>query len=678
MRKFKTAKLTGLFLGMAIALNGCGGVETPNAVPSETPAKALSSEAPGTLTAANSEAASTETLVYTGGYTLSYEFAPEDTDSAWDTNSASAVEFNGGTAQISGEGAKFADGILTIAQAGTYVLSGTLADGQVLIDAGKNDDVRLVMNGVSLSNATGPAIYAPQSEKIVLILEKGTENTVSDGAGYSNSEDADAPDAAIFIQDNLSVTGEGTLTVTGSYKHGIRAQDVLAVTGGVISINSVGDALRGRDGVAIQNGAFTLDAGGDGIQSNNDEDGAKGFVVINGGTFEIKSKNDGIQAQTALSVADGVFRITTGGGSAAAPTQEENFRGRWGEAAQTETAEDESVSMKALKAGKQVYIAGGDFTVDAEDDAVHSNDSIVVTAGKFEIKTGDDGFHADAALEIAGGEISITSCYEGIEGLSVTIGGGDITVAASDDGINSAGGVDSGSQWGGPMGRDQFSSNGDCFVKITGGTLDLSASRDGIDANGNIDFSGGTAKISGPSQGMEGAIDLDGTLTVTGGELITAGSVLGISEDSTQPAILVSYTAQQDSGSIIAIKDANGNTLLEYTSKNSYSLSGFTSPEFKQGETYSLFIDGEKQVDIKLENTVTSISDDGGAYSGGGRGGWGGGTRPGGGGRPEGGGMTMPSGDPPQNGNTFPGGGAFPGRGTRPDGVMPSEGSGGA
>jgi len=245
-----------------------------------------------------------------------------------------------------------------------------------------------------------------------------------------------------------------------------------------------------------------------------------------------------------------------------------------------------------------------------------------MTDGSFSIKTGDDGIHADNSVEISGGIINIPVCYEGIEGLTVTIGGGDITVTASDDAINAAG-----------------DSANDIFVRVTGGTLDLYAPGDGIDANGNIFIDGGELKISGPSQGMEGAIDLDGSLTVTGGEFITAGSVIGVSQDSEQPVILVSYTSQQKSGSVISVKDSGGNTVLEYTSKTAFSMSGFTSPSFKIGETYALFIDGERKCDIKLDGVVTSISDDGSAYSGG-RGGmgsmggrgsmgdWGGGTPP--------------------------------------------------
>jgi hypothetical protein len=596
-------------------------------------------EAPSTneTVAQTSDAAD---AINTGAFTTVYAYAAEDTDSSWDKNSATSVVFDGKTATISGSGAEFVDYTLTIKQPGTYALSGTLSNGQVFIDAGKDDIVRLVLNGVSLHNETGPAVYAAQSEKVILILEAGTDNRISDGGGYAEADDTDTPDAAVFAQDNLSITGNGALTVIGGHNHGVRAQDDLVITGGTLSVEAVGDALRGRDGVAIQSGSLTLKAEGDGIQSNNTEDDAKGFVTISGGTFTIEARNDGIQAQSALTVTGGEFHIKTGGGSANAPVREEDFRGggfggrgeRGGNAPIQAETEEETVSMKALKAGKLLRIAGGEFYIDAEDDAVHANGDIDITSGVLSIQSGDDALHADAALNIEDGSIHIPVCYEGLEGLSVTITGGEIAVIASDDAINAAGGADNASQFGGPMGADSFATSGERFVRVSGGMLDLSAARDGIDSNGDIFLAGGVVKISGPSQGMEGAIDLDGNLLVTGGEMITAGSVINPSADSTQAVLLVSYSAQQAVGSVIAVKDANGNTLLEYTAKNAYTASGFSSPSLRVGETVALFIDGEKRTDIQLSGVITNVADDGGAYSGGfggGRGNRGGGMPPG-------------------------------------------------
>ena len=529
-------------------------------------------------------------------------------------NNVTSIIFEGLTAQVSGTGAVFLDRTLTIREPGTYVLSGILENGQVHINAGRDDAVSLVLNGVSLHNETGPAIFSQRSRETIIVLEEGTHNTISDSARQT---DSDERNAAIYVQNNLHLTGEGSLSVIGNYRHGIRAQDILTITGGSITVDSTGHSLLGRNGVIIDGGNFTFNAGADGIQSSRTTGDDVGFITISGGDFNIHAQNDGIQAESTLTITGGVFHIVTGGGSASVPVRQSNFNRGWGgrPGPAIQTADD-SVSMKGLKAGKQVIIMGGDFIIDTEDDGVHSDGDILITSGRLQIKTGDDGIHADGAVVISGGDIDIPVCYEGIEGLSVTISGGNISIISTNDALNAASPDDTPNMgWG----RRQLNEN--IFVRITGGTVDLHAFADGIDSNGNIFIEGGMLMISGPSMIMEGAVDFDGAFVITGGELITAGSILGISQGTTQPVILVSYTRQQASGSVIAIKDQNENTLLEYTSKTAFSYSGFTSPHFSIGETYSLFINGEKRTDIRLNNIGTGISDTGGTYNQG-RGRW--------------------------------------------------------
>jgi hypothetical protein len=132
---------------------------------------------------------------------------------------------------------------------------------------------------------------------------------------------------------------------------------------------------------------------------------------------------------------------------------------------------------------------------------------------------------------------------------------------------------------------------------------------DGIDSNNNVFLEGGTLHISGPSRGMEGAIDVDGSVLITGGRLITAGSVVSVSGQSTQPALLVTYSQQLPTGALIEIRDTSGNTILDYTAKNAFLMSAFTSPNFVIGKTYSLYINREKVQDITLNSVITTIGD---------------------------------------------------------------------
>ena|GEM_PF-111616 len=585
----------------------------------------------------------------------------KDLDSSWDTNAA-AITLRDTEITAEGSGVSVSGKTATITAAGTYVVSGTLTDGQIQVNTAKNDHVRLVLNGASITNKSGAPIYAASCDKLVVILADGTENILTDGGdSFIYADEAEKePNAALFCKDDLSINGAGSLTVNAGFNNGIGTKDDLVIISGSITVTAKNHGLRGNDSISVYGGMLTIDAGADGLQTSNTDEPEKGWLYIADGTFKIKAANDGIQSEKDMTITGGSFTITTGGGSGAASVQQDGFGGNR-QPGQSPQAED-TVSIKGIKTAKQLTLTGGAFTIDAEDDALHANESILITGGTFHIKTGDDGIHADNAVEISGGEITVAKSYEGIEGLSVTISGGDISVIASDDGINSAGGDDGemfggvrpqggaaglpqdwqqgtpqedrpqrpqGGQWpqegqaGGGMNEPRFQATEGAFIRISGGTIDIFSAVDGIDSNGDLTIEGGTVKVSGSSMGAEGAIDLDGKFMITGGELITAGSVYTASEDSTQALLLVSYNAQQQAGSIITLKDAKGNTVLEYTSKTAYSASGFTSPSFKQGETYTLFIDNKKRLDITISGLVTSIGDDGGAYNigmGGGRG----------------------------------------------------------
>ena len=442
---------------------------------------------------------------------------------------------------------EFIDGVALITKGGRYRISGEHT-GQILINATRSDEVEIILDGVILNNPAGQAIFAPRSKSVELILADGTVNYISDGI-HSDTEN----NAAIFVQHDLVISGNGTLNVTGNFHHGIRAQDFLVISGGTINITAAGDALRGRDGVIIQDGEFNLIAGGDGIQSNNDSNPDYGFITINGGTFNISAGDDGMQAET----------------------------------------------------------------------------SITIYNGSLTIKAADDGITTGGSVLIAGGYINITESYEGIEGLNVTITGGIVNVYARDDGINARDSELTGMnnmRGGWQMMRGPANQN--MYVRITGGIINIHALRDGIDSNNNIFLEGGSLSISGQSMGMEGAIDLDGVFLLTGGELITAGSVMNVSGQSTQPILYVTFNQQLPAGTSIDIRDENEKILLSYTALMAFRVSAFTSPEFKIGKTYSLYVNDQKASDAALGSIITSL---GGSnnYMGGGRGNMGGGISPG-------------------------------------------------
>ena len=372
------------------------------------------------------------------------------------------------------------EGDLTITEAGTYLLSGSY-EGMILIEAGEEDKVQLVLENAELRNEDGPAIYVRCADKVFLTAAEGTVNTISDGADYTLVDEDSTLDAAVFSRADLSINGTGTLTITGNYKHAVVSKDDLVVTARDLTVIAQNVGLNGKDCVKLSGAALSITAGSDGIRSDNGTDAEKGFISIVDSTVSIVSGKDGIQAETVFTAENAAVTISAGGGSA-----------------------DAAESCKGVKAGASVTIDGGVWQIDSRDDAIHAEGSLLIRGGDFTLQSGDDGIHANEKVEIAGGRLSITA-YEGIEGTYVLISGGEISIAASDDGINAA----------------RKSSAWAPTVEISGGTVSITmgpGDTDGIDANGSLIISGGTISISGSSP-----FDYDGSASFTGGTVTVNG-----------------------------------------------------------------------------------------------------------------------------------------------------------
>ncbi|MBR6684525.1 MAG: carbohydrate-binding domain-containing protein [Firmicutes bacterium] len=264
----------------------------------------------------------------------------------------------------------------------------------------------------------------------------------------------------------------------------------------------------------------------------------------------------------------------------------------------TEETEEEadSTSIKGLKASGSLLIEGGSFVIDSADDAIHSNMSVTIEGGSFEIASGDDGVHADEKLTINACTMKISESYEGLEAQDVVINGGDISLVASDDGLNAAGGTDSSGTGG--RGGDVFGpgmmggmSVGNGSITISGGNLYMEASGDGIDANGHIEMTGGYVVVCGPNKGDTATLDYDTTATISGGTFIGSGAS-GMAQtfsDSSQGVIACSI-GNQSAGSTITLNDAGGNVIVEYEPPLDYAVFIYSSEEIVKGETYTLTV----------------------------------------------------------------------------------------
>lgn len=505
-----------------------------------------------------------------GGNTVIMPDLSADTE-APDLTDAVTIALEGETAAISGDGAAAEGGVVTVTAGGPYVISGSLAEGRIIVNAPKQE-VTLVLQNADIGYSYGSPLYVYKAKTVTVYLPEGTASTLTDGTAYSfddaySSEEEDELNACLYAKSDLVIAGTGRLTVNAKYNNGITGKDTLRIEKAALLVTAANHGINGKDSLTVKNADITVTCGGDAMRSTNDSDSTMGWVAIADSTLNLTAGEDGIQAETVLTVDGGTVTVTTAGGAGGSIGAD--------------------ASAKGLKAGTRLTVTDGTFTLNCCDDAVHSNGDITIAGGSFTIATGDDGMHADDTLTVSGGTVNITRSYEGLEGSVVQITGGSITLVADDDGINAAGGSDQ-SGFGG-FSPDRFGSTGDYRIVITGGVVEIDASGDGIDSNGDIEISGGELYISGPTSNGDGAIDCDGSAVITGGIVVAAGST-GMAQNfgsgSAQGSILVNLSG--GAGQTVTLKDAGGSILASYAPTKSYGCVVISAPGVVQGGTYTV------------------------------------------------------------------------------------------
>lgn len=581
-RKLFRGKAAALVLIMALAATSISGCKSQTSTENTVVTKSTQADS-GTNGTTDSNTAEA---------TVDKDFTDRDKDGSYDESSAVKINLDSDKAEAEGAGAgvSISGSTVTISKEGTYLVSGTLDNGQIIVDAADTDKVQIVLANAGINCETSAAIYVKSADKVFVTLADGTTNKLSGGTEYIDTDD-NTVDGVIFSKEDLTVNGSGSLEINASFKHGIVSKDTLAVTGGNISVNAVSQCLAGKDEVKILAGTFLLTTSGKAVKSSNEDDTSLG----------------------------------------------------------------------------NIYVAGGTFTVNSKDDSFHASGTMVIDGGTFTVESGDDAFHADQDLAINNGTITVTSCYEGLEAYRVSVNGGEISIQASDDGINaaqpkasSAEGQDTGQGDSGkekpempsdnqeksnsPMSEENHSGTqseenlpkegrqrrgGDpggkgamgggqmggsmendtnAYIKITGGTLYVDAGGDGLDSNGSLLISGGMVYVTGPVSDGDGAIDYNGDGIITGGTVIAVGSsgmAQGFGDSSTQCSVLHNLTAQQEAGTVITLKDKEGNELISFTPEKKYSSLVISSPKLQTGSTYTLTA-GSEQAELTLESIVTS------------------------------------------------------------------------
>lgn len=480
----------------------------------------------------------------------------EVTGDEWKENTGAIVLSDSGIT-VTGTGAYVDGNTVIITEGGDWEVTGSCSDGMIYVNTGEekdvNDKVKLRLNGMNLTDPDGPAIYFDRCKKAFITIESGTTNTVSDGASYTKtieehiidgaaySIDASQAKGAIHTDDTLEIKGKGTLNVSGNYKHGIATDDDILIENGVIRITSVKDGIHANDDITLngKNIEITIDTQSDGLDSE--------------GTLHL-------ELVKSLSV--------TGSG-------------------------------KGIKAESDLYVNSGVYIIVSGDDSIHCNGNVTVGNGEFTITSGDDGIHADTTLTIENGTINITKSYEGLEANDVIINGGVISVVASDDGVNAAGGQDQSSQGGRP-GQNPFrpGASSNCSITVNGGELYVTASGDGVDSNGALTFNDGIVVVQGPQTGGNFAVDADGTVGFNGGTVVAICSSNAMWEDITRKTGGSVYNKSAGSvskDSMICVTDSSGNVLAAVKSRISGNIgvlfyksnTTLSSVRFVTGGTYN-------------------------------------------------------------------------------------------
>lgn len=558
-------------------------------------------------------------------------FTDRDLAGTWEECVNVTLSDSGSTAD--GDGVNIDGSTVTVTRAGTYRFTGSLSQGQLRVSVGEQDKVQLVLENVSVSCTGGPALYILSGDKIFVTLADGSENHLETTGEFTNTAETNL-DGAVFSKSDVTFNGTGSLAVTCETAHGMVSKDDMKITGGTYTVTAAKQGISGKDSLRICGGDITVNSGTDGLRSKNDEDAARGYIYISGGTWNITAGGDGMDASGEILIVGGTFTVFTGEGSDSVTHSD----GSWGggmmggwpggwEDTQTDT---DAVSCKAVKAGTQLTLTGGTFTLDSQDDALHCGGDLTVSGGEYTIASGDDALHADGALTVSNGNMEITKSYEGLEGTYITVSGGDIRLTASDDGMNAAGGND-GSGMAGPWGQGGFGEATDAYILISGGTLRMDAGGDGIDSNGDLTVTGGTVYLDGPENSGNGALDYAGTGTITGGTVVALGAsgmAMNFGTSSTQGAILCGLNGTAPADTEVTLKDAEGNLLASYTSGKSFQSILISAPGVEVGKTYTVSV-GSASADITMDSVIYGSGSGMGGGMGGGPGGMGGG-RPGG------------------------------------------------
>ena len=628
---YRRKKLLALFFAMALSMTavaGCTGAKssTGNVVSLETETNAEE-------TSAQSEA---------GTFSSADMFTERDLAGTYEESGAVYVTLSDDGITGETDGVVIKGQMVTITAEGTYIFSGTLSEGQIVVDA-DNAKVQIVFDNVDITCASSAAVYVKSAEKVFVTLAEGSQNTLRNTDEYVAIDDNNI-DAVIFAKSDLTLNGTGSLTIISAEGHGIVSKDDLKIIGGTYDITAAGHALSGKDSVRIADGTFILTAEKDGIHAENADDEEKGYIYIADGDFTITSDGDGMDASNIVQIEDGTLDITAGGGAAnSLKTHESDVPGGPGggmpqngekldgesmpqmgekpdgenmtemgkrpdgttppekpsQTDQSDTADETAAPDNATDHQSSSAETTEDTTTDESGTStkgIKAGGGMYLNGGTYQIDSADDSIHSNANITIADGTYTLATGDDGVHADdALIVNGGTITVTESYEGLEGLtvtindGTIDI------TASDDGINTAGE-KMELNGGYIHILAGGDGVDSNGDLTINGGEIYIDGPSDNGNSAIDYGdrSSAYVNGGTLVAIGSsgmAEVMSDSSKQKVLMVKLGEQMEAGNVV-LTDSEGNVIVSYTALKTYDCVIISTAEVESGATYTLTTSG--------------------------------------------------------------------------------------
>ena len=507
MKNSTLKTVTSVTLIAALGLTGC----------STASGTTLTSGTSTVHSAVSGTTAGTSTSNAAAGQTLDAQTHYTNEDLTWDSSDEKTIDLANPTAI---DGVSVENGTITITSGGTYRLTGEYS-GQVKIEAGRSDTVRLVLDNAKITNSTGAAINVVSAAEAIIYTAAGTTNTVADEANYTATGDDD-PDAAIYSTANLTLTGEGSLSVKGAYEEGIHTTGGLVIASGTLEVNAANTGIKGKDYVDITGGIVNVTAAQDGIKSTNTDDESLGFTRLSAGSVTVSAGDDGLKAPHTLEISGGTLNIEK--------------------------------SNEGIEA-QYINILDGDVTVNSTDDGINAS---------LKDSSSDTSSDTTSGTAITGQQ---TQQNQNGQTQQAPAGGGAApggSQGSTGQNQNMPQPPTDGTMPGGGGGTFEVV---DAAINISGGTVTVNAEGDGIDSNGTATFSGGTVTVNGPTAGGNNALDSNGDLLLNGGT-VTAGSTADMfeapSSASTSGYLKITDSSALTQGSTIQVTDSSGTVVANY------------------------------------------------------------------------------------------------------------------